>query len=108
MMGKFFLAVVAISLAVLIAARFGLSTCKLAKLHTCRKKLCRVTSFGPFFSRPRAGLLVASRGDKALGNDSSPDPGNQILRSTIFSRNSAIASEGLRPFGHAFAQFRMV
>jgi hypothetical protein len=33
---------------------------------------------------------------------------NQICRSTIFSLSSAIASEGLRPFGQALAQFMMV
>jgi hypothetical protein len=33
---------------------------------------------------------------------------DQICRSTIFSLSSAIASEGLRPFGHAFTQFMMV
>src|SRR5262245_15502068 len=33
---------------------------------------------------------------------------NQICRSTIFSLSPAIASEGLRPFGHALAQFMMV
>ena len=32
----------------------------------------------------------------------------QTCRSTIFSLRSAIAFEGLRPFGQAFAQFRMV
>jgi hypothetical protein len=32
----------------------------------------------------------------------------QICRSTIFSLSSAIASDGLRPFGQAFAQFMMV
>ena len=32
----------------------------------------------------------------------------QIWRSTIFSFSSAIASEGLRPFGQALAQFMMV
>src|SRR5205814_1963814 len=32
----------------------------------------------------------------------------QICRSTILSLSSAIASEGLRPFGQALAQFMMV
>ena len=32
----------------------------------------------------------------------------QIWRSTIFSFSSAIASEGLSPFGQALAQFMMV
>jgi hypothetical protein len=32
----------------------------------------------------------------------------QICRSTIFSLSSAMASDGLRPFGHALAQFMMV
>ena len=46
----------------------------------------------------RAQLSVAARRGEP----------RQIWRSTIFSFSSAIASEGLRPFGQALAQFMMV
>ena len=71
---------------------------------------CSVVRHGRASSRPSTSFSLMRQ-----DVDARDEPGHddlikvyQICRSTSFSFSSAIASDGLRPFGQALAQFMMV